>query len=86
MEGYVVYAPVFGIVGLITAALIYFYIKRQPSGTKVMIEISEAIHEGAMVFLKKEYKIISIFIVFVFLCKVKDVNIFLIFKFFHPKI
>ncbi|HUU50057.1 MAG TPA: sodium-translocating pyrophosphatase [Nitrospinota bacterium] len=76
MEGYVVYAPVFGVIGLITAALIYFYIKRQPSGTKVMIEISEAIHEGAMVFLKKEYKIISIFIIFVFIILSATISFF----------
>lgn len=76
MEGYVVYAPVFGIVGLITAALIYFYIKRQPSGTEVMIEISEAIHEGAMIFLKKEYKIISIFIIFVFIILSATISLF----------
>ena len=76
MEGYVVYAPGFGIIGLITAALIYFYIKRQPSGTKVMIEISEAIHEGAMIFLKKEYKIISIFIIFVFIILSTTISLF----------
>lgn len=76
MEGYVVYAPVFGIIGLITAALIFLYIKRQPSGTKVMVEISEAIHEGAMVFLKKEYKIISIFIIFVFVILSATINLF----------
>jgi len=76
MEGYVVYAPVFGVIGLITAALIYFYIKRQPSGTKVMIEISEAIHEGAMIFLKKEYKIISIFIIFVFIILSTTISLF----------
>jgi K(+)-stimulated pyrophosphate-energized sodium pump len=76
MEGYVIYAPIFGLVGLITAGLIYCYIKKQPSGTEEMVEISEAIHEGAMVFLKKEYTIICIFIVVVFAVLSFSINFF----------
>lgn len=59
-------APVFGIYGLFTAWKIYNYIKEQPSGSKKMIEIADAIHEGAMVFLKREYNILKYFIGIVF--------------------
>ena len=62
-----VYAPLIGVGGLIVAALIYSWIKNQPAGNQHMQEIAEAIHEGAMVFLRSEYKILAIFIAVVFL-------------------
>jgi K(+)-stimulated pyrophosphate-energized sodium pump len=67
MLGIGVIATVLGVVGLIIALRIYLYIKRQPYGTDAMKEISELIHEGAMVFLKREYKTLTWFIVIVFL-------------------
>ncbi len=65
MEYWVVYAPLLGIVGLIVAGLIYMYVKSQPIGTDVMREISDMIHEGAMAFLRREYRIVSIFVIVV---------------------
>jgi len=38
---------------------------RHPAGEGLMIEISNAIHEGAMVFLKREYTLLALFIVVV---------------------
>lgn len=38
---------------------------KKPAGTEKMQEISSAIHEGAMAFLNKEYKILIIFMVIV---------------------
>ncbi len=70
------WAPILGVAGLILAGLIYWYIKRQPSGTDLMVEISDLIHKGAMVFLKKEYQILSIFIVVVFALLFKFINDF----------
>ena len=70
------WAPILGVAGLILAGLIYWYIKRQPSGTDLMVEISDLIHTGAMVFLKKEYQILSIFIVIVFALLFKFINEF----------
>jgi K(+)-stimulated pyrophosphate-energized sodium pump len=71
MESLAIVAPilafVLGVVGLLVAFAIYRYIKRQPSGTDLMTEIADAIHDGAMVFLRKEYQILSIFIAVVFL-------------------
>jgi K(+)-stimulated pyrophosphate-energized sodium pump len=61
-----VLAVVLGGVGLLIALGIYRYIMRQPSGSALMVEIADAIHEGAMVFLRKEYQILAIFIVVVF--------------------
>ncbi len=57
--------PFFGITGLIIAYLIYRSILSHDIGTEKMGAISELIHDGAMVFLKAEYKILSIFVVIV---------------------
>ena len=59
-------APLFGIGGLIVAALVYGFMNKHPAGNERMKEISDAIHEGAMVFLKSEYQILIIFIAVVF--------------------
>ena len=62
-----VYAPFFGVAGLIVAGLVYSWIKKQPDGNERMREIGDAIHEGAMVFLRSEYQILAIFVAVVFL-------------------
>jgi len=67
MHGLTVFAPIFGILGLVIAGLIYSYIKKQPVGNGKMKEISDMIHEGAMVFLRREYTVLAIFIGIVFL-------------------
>ncbi len=59
-------APVLGIIGLAVAFIIYSSIVRQPVGSEKMKEISEAIHDGAMAFLRREYKVLAIFVVIVF--------------------
>jgi len=60
------YAPIIGFFGLIIAGLIHNYIKRRPNGTPRMNEISDDIYSGALVFLKREYSTLIIFIVGVF--------------------
>jgi K(+)-stimulated pyrophosphate-energized sodium pump len=60
-------AIILGVIGLAIALVIYRYILRQSAGSVLMIEISDAIHEGAMVFLRKEYQILAVFIAVVFL-------------------
>ncbi|MDD2733888.1 MAG: sodium-translocating pyrophosphatase [Desulfuromonadaceae bacterium] len=59
-------APILGLVGLVIAFVIYNYVKSQPAGTDKMVEIAEEIQKGAMAFLKREYKVLAIFIVIVF--------------------
>ena len=66
MEIWTTAAPFIGLGGLLCSLLLYFYIKKSPAGTPEMVEISEAIHEGAMAFLKREYTILAGFIVIVF--------------------
>jgi len=69
------WAPVLGLLGLVVAWALYMYIIKQPAGSDLMIEISDAIHEGAMIFLKREYKILVFFIIGVFLLLFWKINI-----------
>lgn len=59
------FAPGLGIVGLLFAGLTYRYVVSQSSGTDLMREIGDAIHDGAMAFLKREYSVLAIFVVVV---------------------
>jgi K(+)-stimulated pyrophosphate-energized sodium pump len=54
-----------GIVGLVIAWLIFFYVRRQPAGSDRMREIQDLIHTGAMAFLKREYSYLIPFLVVV---------------------
>ncbi|MEK6725497.1 MAG: sodium-translocating pyrophosphatase [Deltaproteobacteria bacterium] len=65
MEQLVTLSPVLGVVGLVIAYLIYLHIVKQPAGTEKMKEIADMIHDGSMVYLKRQYSIIVVFIVVV---------------------
>jgi K(+)-stimulated pyrophosphate-energized sodium pump len=58
-----VLAPIAGIVALVFAAILTVIIKKSEPGNKKMVEIMGYIREGAMAFLFREYKVLSIFIV-----------------------
>ena len=66
MEQWMTVAPYLGVVGLVIAALIYASVKRGEAGSAQMVEIADAIHDGAMAYLKRQYTILLIFIVAVF--------------------
>lgn len=55
-----------GAVVLLYAYLVYRGMNALPDGNDKMREIAAAIHEGAMVFLRREYRIIGIFAAVVF--------------------
>ena len=58
-----------GILGLLAAFGIYRVVLRYPAGSGAVAEIAEAIHDGAMVFIRREYTMLGIFalVVLVFL-------------------
>ena len=66
MQNLVIWSPLLGLAGIVFAAWLYNYVSRQPVGTPKMEEIATMIHEGAMVFLSREYKILAVFIAIVF--------------------
>ncbi|WP_396276477.1 sodium-translocating pyrophosphatase [Haloimpatiens lingqiaonensis] len=66
MNSYI-YATIAGVLALIFAFVLGSAISKEEVGTDRMKEIAGYIHEGAMAFLGREYKALSIFIVIVFL-------------------
>lgn len=54
-----------GLLGLVAAFLVYAMVRRYPGGDGKVAEIGEMIHLGAMVFMRREYSILAIFVVVV---------------------
>ncbi len=50
-----------GVLGLFAAFIIYRLVLRYSAGTGKVVEISDAIHTGAMTFMRREYTILFIF-------------------------
>jgi K(+)-stimulated pyrophosphate-energized sodium pump len=54
--------PISGLIALLFAGYLVYKIRKESSGNQKMQEISNAIREGAMAFLKSENKILAIFV------------------------
>ena len=59
--------PIIALLSLVFAFFLIQTIKRAPSGSGKMIEISHAIREGATAFLKRQYKTVGLVAVIIFL-------------------
>ena len=57
--------PVSGLIALLYAFWRAAWISKQPPGTERMVEIASAIAEGARAFLRREYSVLSIFVLVV---------------------
>ncbi len=53
--------PILGVVGLVVALIIYQMVIRFSPGEGTVAEIADAIHEGAMVFMRREYSVLAVF-------------------------
>ena len=53
--------PLLGVLGMIVAVIIYGLVKRYDEGDAAIRKIADAIHEGAMVFMRREYTMLAIF-------------------------
>ncbi len=60
-DSYVYLVPVMGIIGLIYTFWKFAWVSKQDAGTDRMKEISNYIAEGAMAFLKAEWKVLTYF-------------------------
>lgn len=65
MENLIYAVPVFGLIGLLYTVIKFNWVSKQDAGNERMKEISTYIAEGAMAFLKAEWKILSYFVVIV---------------------
>ena len=66
-QNFVYLAVIFGFFGLIIAWKLFEGVDDESPGNEKMTEIADAIHEGAMVFLSREYKILGYFVGGIFL-------------------
>ncbi|MEO6654623.1 MAG: sodium-translocating pyrophosphatase, partial [Pyrinomonadaceae bacterium] len=65
MNSYVIYlAPALGILGLAVMAFKSAWVNKQDAGDAKMQELAGYIADGAMAFLKAEWKVLSIFVLF----------------------
>ncbi|MFT4676684.1 MAG: K(+)-stimulated pyrophosphate-energized sodium pump [Patiriisocius sp.] len=53
--------PIFGVLGLVCALVIYFLMTSFDAGNAKIRKIADAIHEGAMVFMHREYMMLALF-------------------------
>ncbi len=63
MELLVKFLPLFGVLGLAFVLVKSAWVTKQEQGNEKMIRIAKSIADGAMSFLKAEYKILSIFVI-----------------------
>ncbi len=66
LETLTFWTPLLGLGGMIFAFVIYLSISRLPAGSARMAEIAGAIKGGAMAYLRRQYTILSLFVVVVF--------------------
>lgn len=56
---------ILGVIGLLAALLVYRSVLTYPAGTGKVSEIGEKIHKGALVFMRREYTYLAIFVIVV---------------------
>ncbi|MGI6485957.1 MAG: sodium-translocating pyrophosphatase [Tepidanaerobacteraceae bacterium] len=67
MGSLMIWAPVLGVIALLYACILAMRVVKSPAGDGRMKDISDSIHEGAMAFLLREYKILLIFVIVMFI-------------------
>lgn len=63
MDNLFIAVPIFGIIALLYTFVKFRWVENQDAGSERMKEISQYIAEGAMAFLKAEYKVLTYFVI-----------------------
>ncbi len=58
-ENFIYFLPLFGVIGVIVMLAKSAWVNKQPGGEKNMTELASHVAEGAMAFLKAEWKLLS---------------------------
>ena len=61
MTDLLIWPPLLGVLGMVVAVIIYMIVRSYDPGSEALQKIADAIHEGAMVFMKREYTQLAIF-------------------------
>jgi K(+)-stimulated pyrophosphate-energized sodium pump len=62
MENLIYIIPAFGLLALIYMFILSKWVRKQGTGNAKMVEISTYIREGALAFLKAEYRVLAVFV------------------------
>ena len=62
MNSMLIIPPLFGMAGLLVALFIYFLVLKYDGGTDKVKKIADQIHLGAMVFMRREYSYLFLFV------------------------
>ena len=62
MELNLIYPPLLGIFGLVVALLLFVLVMRYDGGSDEVKKIGDQIHLGAMVFMRREYTYLALFV------------------------
>ena len=65
MSSYALVPVVLGVIGLLAALIVYRAVLSFPEGTGKVVDIANQIHRGALVFMRREYTYLLIFVVVV---------------------
>jgi K(+)-stimulated pyrophosphate-energized sodium pump len=63
MENLIYVLPLFGVIALVYMAILSSWVTKQDAGDAKMTGIAKNIADGAMAFLKAEYRILAIYVV-----------------------
>ncbi len=63
LSGLPLIPPLIGLFGLVVAYFIFTRIMKLPGGEGKVAEIAEMIHRGALVFMQREFKLLSVFMI-----------------------
>ena len=63
MENLVFILPAFGLIGLVWMLVLKAWVKKQDAGEDKMKQLANYVKEGAMAFLKAEYKMLVVFVI-----------------------
>ncbi|UCE95174.1 MAG: sodium-translocating pyrophosphatase [Candidatus Bathyarchaeota archaeon] len=74
---WILIAPIAALAAVFFSVYLYFYVNSRSTGTPRMLEISEAIKEGARAFLRREYIALAIFVVIMAVILTIAIGIFL---------
>ncbi len=70
----ILYATLAGGIGLLFVIYLVQYVMKKDPGDDTILELSCAIHEGAMAFLRREYKVVLVFIAVLFVVLLFAIN------------
>ena len=58
-----IFVVIAAVIGLAFAMYKFYWVKKMPEGTELMASISAKIRKGAMAYLKRQYKTVTIFFI-----------------------